>query len=60
MQRAHWGLALIVVSVLSAPASAAVWGVGSNLGMNVLLPDTKSEKNALTVSWSGSPTYFMP
>jgi hypothetical protein len=60
MHRARWGLALILVSVLSAPASAAVWGIGSNLGMNILIPDQSSRKGGLTVSWPGSSTHFMP
>lgn len=50
--------ALVLLSVLTAPAHAATWGLGSNLGLNVLAAD--GDLTYLTVSWAGSPVYAMP
>jgi len=50
--------ALVLVSFLAAPVHAANWGIGSNLGLNVLAAE--DDHSYLTVSWAGSPVYAMP
>jgi hypothetical protein len=59
MRPARCGLLLVfVLALVSGPAAAAQWGLGSNLGMSIIFPSGGDAETA--VAWSGHPAYFIP
>jgi hypothetical protein len=50
--------ALVLVSLFAGVANAGTWGIGSNLGLNVLAAD--GERSYLALSWAGDPVQAMP